>query len=275
MYKYGIENFKLEVVEECSEDKLDELEIYYINLYQTFPVSLNKGYNNLPGGQGRNSGKRQKIDLYGDDIIKDLQVSSLNISQIATKYHLSKQVIDDINEGKSHHQKHLTYPLRTWDSSKYYCNICGAPLAYYKSRTCRSCQADQRRAPILPYEELLKLFYETQNRELVAQYYGVAGDTVRKWCSHYGFNALQKNKYKNLYETQVLEKVPPQKYKIVYEKLDPSTESVLQTYSLKKEILRELRLKNTTQTGSLTQAMQKHVLYHGFYFREVRIPLSK
>lgn len=49
--KYGEENFKHTVIEECSEDELDEREIYYINLYNSFESDI--GYN-LTSGGGRN-----------------------------------------------------------------------------------------------------------------------------------------------------------------------------------------------------------------------------
>lgn len=45
--KYGIENFSFEIVEECSEDKLDEREIYWIAYYDSY----NNGYNNTIGGR--------------------------------------------------------------------------------------------------------------------------------------------------------------------------------------------------------------------------------
>lgn len=51
--KYGFENFKFEVIEECSTDKLDEKEIYYIEKYNTFTLWKNSnGYNQTIGGSG-------------------------------------------------------------------------------------------------------------------------------------------------------------------------------------------------------------------------------
>ena len=44
--KYGKNNFEVIVLEECSEDKLDEREIYWIDYYDTF----NDGYNQTIGG---------------------------------------------------------------------------------------------------------------------------------------------------------------------------------------------------------------------------------
>ncbi len=48
--KYGIENFEFLILEICNEDKIREMEIYYIDLY----VSKNEdyGYNQTSGGGG-------------------------------------------------------------------------------------------------------------------------------------------------------------------------------------------------------------------------------
>lgn len=46
--KYGVENFEFSVLEECSVDKLDEREIYWISELDTF----NNGYNMTLGGEG-------------------------------------------------------------------------------------------------------------------------------------------------------------------------------------------------------------------------------
>lgn len=46
--KYGADNFKFYVIEFCDIDKLDELEVYYIELYDT--LNRAKGYNLTSGG---------------------------------------------------------------------------------------------------------------------------------------------------------------------------------------------------------------------------------
>lgn len=46
--KYGQENFTFEILELCSEDVLDEIEIKYINFYDA--CNTNKGYNIESGG---------------------------------------------------------------------------------------------------------------------------------------------------------------------------------------------------------------------------------
>lgn len=49
MRKYGIENFLIEELEECSADVVNDREIYWINYYDTY----HNGYNATLGGDGR------------------------------------------------------------------------------------------------------------------------------------------------------------------------------------------------------------------------------
>lgn len=49
MRKYGIENFKIEEIEECSDVIVNEREIYWIEKLQTFK----NGYNATIGGDGK------------------------------------------------------------------------------------------------------------------------------------------------------------------------------------------------------------------------------
>lgn len=48
IYKYGIESFSFDILEECDKDKLNEREIYYIQKYES--TNHNKGYNISSGG---------------------------------------------------------------------------------------------------------------------------------------------------------------------------------------------------------------------------------
>lgn len=48
--KYGESNFVFSIVEKCEKDKLNEMEMYYIDLFD----SLKNGYNLTAGGEGMN-----------------------------------------------------------------------------------------------------------------------------------------------------------------------------------------------------------------------------
>lgn len=46
--QHGINNFTFEIIEECNQSDLDDLEVYWINFYDTY----NNGYNGTRGGKG-------------------------------------------------------------------------------------------------------------------------------------------------------------------------------------------------------------------------------
>ena len=56
--KYGKDNFSLEILEECSDELLDEREKYWIKDYDSFK----KGYNITAGGRGDGAICTQKMD---------------------------------------------------------------------------------------------------------------------------------------------------------------------------------------------------------------------
>lgn len=48
IYKYGLENFSIDIIEECPPEILNEKEKYWIKYYNSYK----KGYNATEGGQG-------------------------------------------------------------------------------------------------------------------------------------------------------------------------------------------------------------------------------
>lgn len=57
MKKYGIQHFGIKLIEECSEEQLDEREKYYINYYNSYY----NGYNATLGGAGRTKFQHTEI----------------------------------------------------------------------------------------------------------------------------------------------------------------------------------------------------------------------
>lgn len=58
--KYGIENFKFEIIEECDYEKLNERETYWIDYYDSY----NNGYNETLGGGGKLQVDREEFKKY-------------------------------------------------------------------------------------------------------------------------------------------------------------------------------------------------------------------
>lgn len=111
MRKYGKENFQMEILEWTEE--YDQREKDWINFYNSlFP----NGYNLIEGGHspimlGENNPRNSITEDILERIIEDLK-NDCSIVQIAQKYNVSTKVVGDINCGKSHKQKNLTYPIR-------------------------------------------------------------------------------------------------------------------------------------------------------------------
>ena len=177
--KYGIENFKFEILEECSKEELSNREIYYINLYNTYY----NGYNETTGGQG-SSNYCMKIST---DDLKEIYNLLLNskISQkeIAKRFNVGEDVISTINHGKSRRQVGYNYPLRN-NRNQHFCIDCGKSI-YYTSKRCNACEKIKQRKINRPEREVLKQKIRTQTFTDIGKEYGVADNTIRKWCDYY------------------------------------------------------------------------------------------
>lgn len=82
--KYGIENFKIEQVEECADTILNEREQYWIDYYHSFKT----GYNMTKGGDGK-----PYLDY---DLIMQLWNQGLTIKQIHNQTHYDEGSISKV-----------------------------------------------------------------------------------------------------------------------------------------------------------------------------------
>lgn len=180
--KYGIENFKFEILEECEPSELNDKEIYYITLYDTYF----NGYNATTGGQGNPNycikiSKKQILEIY------DLLLNS-NISQndIAKKYNVGYDTISNINQGKSRRLEGYNFPLRA-NKQKYFCIDCGTEISSMKTLRCNKCRGIiQRKVKRPTKEELYKILCENKgNFTKTGKSYKVSDNTIRKWCKFY------------------------------------------------------------------------------------------
>lgn len=79
--KYGIEHFSFEIIEECSEQLLDDREQYYISYYNTY----NNGYNMTRGGQlNKKTYNKEIFDLWdkGKSILEIANILNISRSMI-------------------------------------------------------------------------------------------------------------------------------------------------------------------------------------------------
>lgn len=85
MNEIGIEHFKVEVIEKCKEQELDEREKYWIRYYN----SQKEGYNMTIGGNGGS------IYDINDEEVNRMWDEGLTIGEIAKKYGCSTPIISN------------------------------------------------------------------------------------------------------------------------------------------------------------------------------------
>lgn len=86
--KYGVENFVIEKLEECSIEEVNQKEIEYINRFNTY----SNGYNATLGGEG-------KVIIDYDEVLKKYQIG-LTAGQIAKDMNHNVQQITKILKSK-------------------------------------------------------------------------------------------------------------------------------------------------------------------------------
>lgn len=88
MSKYGCENFSYEILEECSKEKLDEREIFWI---RELKAKENGNYNVLDGGQDRMSFDDKPVELY--DLLGNYLKTIPSATQAAKELGVSRSSI--------------------------------------------------------------------------------------------------------------------------------------------------------------------------------------
>ena len=183
--KYGLENFKFEVLEECEKEALNDKEIYYIQEYKS--SNPNFGYNLSNGGAGT-SATDFNSSLKTEDILEIyrlLQETELSEQEIADKFNISQRMVSGLNLGQYRIQKGFSYPIRSKNLKKRnYCIDCGKEINNQSIR-CVQCNNKSRRTdPAISREELKNLIRTTPFTK-IGEKYGVSDNAIRKWCDKY------------------------------------------------------------------------------------------
>jgi len=102
MRLFGLDNFKLEIVEECKEEELSKKEHFYI-------TTLDPYYNNTTGLDYAVA--NHKLDKKDVLEIQELLIKGKNKKDISNMYNISINMVNSINTGKSWHNNSFKYPL--------------------------------------------------------------------------------------------------------------------------------------------------------------------
>lgn len=90
--KYGKENFSINEIEKCKIEELDEKEIYYINLYNSYK----NGYNRTKGG--KSGAKPLKLSQEQQESCIELYRLGFSLRELARKFNVNKATIKHMLE---------------------------------------------------------------------------------------------------------------------------------------------------------------------------------
>ena len=117
MQKYGVENFTFTILEECSQEELNEKEKFWISYYNS--TDKTKGYNLTKGGQlnfalkGEKHGQAKLTQEDVNEIKRLLKETDLTLNEIKERFpFISKSSLSMINQGKTWKDSEEKYPLR-------------------------------------------------------------------------------------------------------------------------------------------------------------------
>ena len=186
--KYGLDNFKFEIIEKCSLDELNEKEMYYINYYNSYIGNDNSnGYNMTIGGDGvrghkmSNESKLKMIkNRKGKNTGKDNKSSRAVVCN--NKY------FNSITECAEYYNENY-YSMRDWLNG--YNNI---PKKYYDLRLHYADKEFERHNYIIQHSTLGENNFKSKsvicegiefaNVRECSEYYNINETTLYEWLSH-------------------------------------------------------------------------------------------
>ena len=194
--KYGIEQFSFEIIEECSNEKLNEREVYWIKYY-------NPEYNQTIGGNYKIIPQKlteQQVKQIQQILINDPE-GKVSHKQLAEQYHVHKDTIRDINVGRTWHNAALSYPLHLakFDPRREkrlnYCIDCGTIISKNSLRCVKCLNKYVKQKALetsLVTREELKNLIRTIPFTQIGNKFNVTDNAIRKWCDKFNLPCTKK-----------------------------------------------------------------------------------
>lgn len=195
--KYGIENFKFEILEECLVDSLNDREIYWVNLYKP-------EYNQTPAGNYTSVSQQLTYEQVKEiqQLLINYNENSLTHEALGRLYNVSgKDTIRDINVGRTWHDDNLQYPLHLSKHDGFrktvnteQCFGCGKNIVANQTHLCLNCfnQTKETKRDLITREEF-KQKIRTMPFVAIGKEFQVSHTTIAKWCIKFGLPSRKKD----------------------------------------------------------------------------------
>lgn len=279
--KYGIENFKFEILEECPQDMLNELEIFYINEYK---ATGENGYNQNDGGHdGSCNCKLTETDVV--TIIQRLKTTLDNTKIIAKDFNVGFTTIRNINVGEAYYQEKIDYPIRpniaqlvksetkqgyiNKTQKVHRCITCGAEV-WKEGTLCVDCYRLSSRKVERPEPLELARLVKENGFVQTAKLFGITDNAMKKWCDGYGIprhkDALVAwyNEQKGIVD--IPKPIREKKFKKnrPVKQIDIITGEILNIFANQTEAFKYLSKKENSHIAEVCKGKRKSA--HGFYW---------
>jgi len=199
--KYNIEDFNFEIIEECSQEELNEREKYWIHYYDSYY----NGYNSTLGGQQGKCQSSTRLTLKQVNEIKTLlKENNLSFKEIANIYNIRYINVSYINTGYFWYDEKDTYPIRIPKERnlikkngitlyvKNICPICGKTLTSNKTKMCRECATKKYREEKIISKEELKNNLRLHTFKELTEIYLKSDSYFRYWAKYYNLPTKKK-----------------------------------------------------------------------------------
>lgn len=189
--KYGVENFRFEILELCIKEELNTKEKYWVSVYNSYK----NGYNSTTGGDAPDEFAFSKLTKDTVKILlQELKANIIPMVDLAKKYSVAESTIRGVNTGNTWVVEGIEYPIRKGNTAytksielpAKHCKKCNKNISKYTtSSMCKSCLSVTTRKCVWPSKiDLIAGMLKLSQVEL-GKIYNVSDTTIKKWCKSY------------------------------------------------------------------------------------------
>ena len=207
--KYGVENFRFEILELCTKEELNIKEKHWVSVYNSYK----NGYNSTTGGDAPDEFAFSKLTKDTVKILlQELKANIIPMVDLAKKYNVAESTIRGVNTGNAWVTEGIEYPIRKGNTAYIkltclpakYCKICNKNISKYTvSGMCKSCQSATTRKCVWPSKIALIAGILKLSQVELGKIYNVSDNTIKKWCKSYNI-PYTKQGFKKLKWTPLL-----------------------------------------------------------------------